>query len=100
MFRFIFAFVVLLFASNLYAQNGIKSRPITGTVIMMPVFTMPRNVGYAPLIMVLPEGTNFGVNAVVSGDRRYVRMGFSPMFSTITSVHTFNMSTGAYKRVK
>ena len=40
-------------------------------------------VGYQPVIQTLPEGTNMSVTAVVSADRRYVRITPSPLFSTI-----------------
>ena len=52
-------------------------------------------VGYSPVITVLPEGTNMGCAAVVSGDRRYVRVAPSPMFSAISQVHTFSIDSGA-----
>ncbi len=43
---------------------------------------LPRRnaVGYRPEITVLPEGTNFSAKAVISADRRYVRVTPSPMF--------------------
>jgi hypothetical protein len=65
-----------------------------GTTVMTPA------VGYRPVIVCLPQGTNYGVNAVVSGDRRYVRIGVNPMFSSIGPVHTFNMYTGENKRIR
>jgi hypothetical protein len=43
---------------------------------------------------VLPEGANFSTNAVISADRRYVRMSPSPTFSQVTEVSTFNFVTG------
>jgi hypothetical protein len=46
-------------------------------------------VGYQPIIIVLPEGTNFGATAVISGDRRYVRYSGTPLFSGIPRVTTF-----------
>ncbi len=52
-------------------------------------------VGYQPVIIVLPEGTNFGATGVVSADRRYVRITCVPVFSAISQVHTFNIDTGA-----
>jgi hypothetical protein len=46
-------------------------------------------VGYAPVITWLPEGTSLGASAVVSPDRRYVRMSLQPFFSRIKRVDTF-----------
>ncbi|MEX2027384.1 MAG: hypothetical protein WEH44_08785, partial [Pirellulaceae bacterium] len=51
-------------------------------------------VGYRPVIITLPEGTNFSTNAVISADRKYVRVSPAPTFSLITEVSTFNFVTG------
>lgn len=45
-----------------------------------------------PVIMVLNEGTALSVQAVVSNDRRFVRMTLVPFFSTITAVNTFTFA--------
>ena len=42
-----------------------------------------------PVITILPEGTQLNVRAVVSGDRRFVKMTLVPFFSRITEVDTF-----------
>jgi hypothetical protein len=48
-------------------------------------------VGFRPVITVLPQGAWFSVNAaVVSADRRYVRIGITPFFSVVGAVDTFN----------
>jgi hypothetical protein len=52
-------------------------------------------VGYMPVIEVLPEGALMFASAVVSADRRYVRISPSPQFSTIRSVTTFSIEGGA-----
>jgi hypothetical protein len=51
-------------------------------------------VGYRPVIQQFPTGANFSSNAVISADRRYVRVSPSPTFSQITAVNTFNFVTG------
>jgi hypothetical protein len=51
-------------------------------------------VGYMPVITTLPEGANMSAQAVVSADRRYVRITATPLFSTIPEVSTFNFATG------
>ena len=38
-------------------------------------------VGYQPIIMFLQPGTNFNATAVISADRRYVRITSVPSFS-------------------
>ena len=57
------------------------------------------NVGFAPVITVLPEGTSLWAGAVVSPDRRYVRINAIPFFSSIPEVHTFNFVTGKTTRL-
>jgi uncharacterized membrane protein YgcG len=54
---------------------------------------MPRGgVGVRPVITVLPEGTNFIGSAVISADRRYVRVTPMPLFSGIGEVSTFTFT--------
>jgi hypothetical protein len=58
-----------------------------------------RPVGYAPVIAVLPEGASLGASAVVSPDRRYVRISATPFFSGISALRTFNYRTGETRTV-
>ncbi|MCA9053876.1 MAG: hypothetical protein KDA75_08565 [Planctomycetaceae bacterium] len=51
-------------------------------------------VGYQPVIQIVPDGTTFTAQAVVSPDRRYVRIGVSPMFTNLTDVFTFSFVNG------
>ncbi len=44
---------------------------------------------HQPVITVLTEGTSLSVQAVVSQDRRFVRLTLVPFFSQITDVDTF-----------
>ena len=49
-------------------------------------------VGYRIQPTILPEGTSLSATAVVSGDRRYVRITPMPMFSSIGDVTVFDTS--------
>ena len=51
-------------------------------------------VGYQPVIITLPEGANLSATAVISADRRYVRVTPALLLG-IAEVNIFNMSTGA-----
>jgi hypothetical protein len=51
-------------------------------------------VGYQPVIQQYPSGAMLRSNAVVSADRRYVRVSPFPMFSGIGQVNTFNYVSG------
>jgi general secretion pathway protein D len=47
---------------------------------------------YQPVIVVLSEGTMMSVQAVVSSDRRFVRLTLVPFFSQIGDVETFTFN--------
>ena len=57
-------------------------------------------VGYQRVIGWLPSGTSLGVGAVVSPDRRYVRVSAAPFFSQVGPVRTFNFRTGKSRVVR
>ncbi len=54
---------------------------------------------HAPVIVVLSEGTSLSVQAVVSNDRRFVRLTLVPFFSQIGSVEEFTFN-GKTKTVR
>lgn len=60
----------------------------------IPFLNVQGAVGYQPVIITLPEGTNLMANAVISADRRYVRVTCVPLFSGVAEVNVFNTSTG------
>jgi len=53
----------------------------------------PGAPGYQPVISIISEGVTSTAMAVVSGDRRYVRLGMLPMFSSLTDVQSFSFIT-------
>ncbi len=53
----------------------------------------PGAVGYQPVISVISEGVAMSALAVVSGDRRYVRLTMAPLFQALTDVQTFSFIT-------
>jgi hypothetical protein len=60
-------------------------------------FRGPGAVGFRPVITTLPSGTQLmpGTTAIVSADRRYVRVTPVPFFSFIGEVNTFDFGGGA-----
>ena len=58
-------------------------------------FVRRRRVGYQPVIITLPEGANLAATAVISADRRYVRITCVPLFSGVAEVNVFNTATGS-----
>ena len=67
------------------AQNFVTS--VTPTVGL-------GSVGLQPQIQTLLDGIVMSVTAVISADRRYVRLGVSPQFTTISGVDTFTFQGG------
>lgn len=51
-------------------------------------------VGYSPVVIVLPQGMNFGTSVSISADRRYIRYSGTPMFSSIPQWSTYNIENG------
>jgi hypothetical protein len=51
-------------------------------------------VGFQPQITTLPSGATMSATAVISADRRYVRITALPFFSQIGNVSTFNVAQG------
>ena len=51
-------------------------------------------VGYRPVITTLPEGANMTATAVISADRRYVRITAVPLFSQVGDVVVFSLQSG------
>ena len=73
------------------SQIGNRANPLNRP---SPNAFNPNLVGYQPQITVLPIGMTMKANAVISADRRYVRITALPFFSTIKGVVQYNMQTG------
>lgn len=88
----------IMFAPKITVFNGIPGtitsqvqRPF---VISLQPVVSAFSVGFQPIISVVPEGVQMTVQAVVSADRRYVRLSLLPFFTTITDVFTFSFVSG------
>ena len=55
--------------------------------------------GFFPIVTLIPEGTFAFVTAVVSADRRYVRITPMPFFTGIGEVFTYNINSGEQVKV-
>jgi len=67
----------------------------SGNSNVLPPFFRGGAVGYRPNIVVIPSGTIMVATAVISGDRKYVRVSAAPQFNDIIAVDTFNFVNGA-----
>ena len=80
--------------SDVFLSQAASSRlRQPSTIGNLPVFSRSA-VGYQPQITVLPIGVTMQANAVVSADRRYVRITCVPFFSHIKGVVQYNIQTG------
>ncbi len=61
---------------------------------LFPFYYRRSAIGYRPITQWLPEGVYFEADAVVSPDRRYVRIRANPPFYDIRDVTTFNYMSG------
>ena len=88
---------VTLFNGQNATINDIRQRPfVTSVVPVVGDFAAAQQ----PVITVLSEGTSVNVQAVVSSDRRFVRLTLVPFFSTIGKVETFQFEGSRSTRSK
>lgn len=81
--------VVTMFNGQSASVNDGAQRPfVTSVVPVVGDFA----VAHQPVISLLPDGTSLNVQAVVSPDRRFVRLSLVPFFSQVTDVETFTFS--------
>ena len=77
---------VTLFNGQLASVNDTSQRPfVTSLIPVVGDFA----AAHQPVIVVLSEGTSLSVQAVVSSDRRFVRLTLVPFFSQIGDVEEF-----------
>lgn len=73
-------------------QNALASIPFG----MVPWGLVRPQLYYAPIVQWFPQGVHFNAAAVVSPDRRHVRMSLNPIFSSIGPIYHYNLRNGAY----
>jgi hypothetical protein len=73
--------------SSFSGATGVPT--VNGGVPFLP-FTLRGAVGFQIVPTILPEGTQLRAFAVISADRRYVRINVQPQFTSIPEVDTFN----------
>jgi general secretion pathway protein D len=80
---------ITLFNGQTASINDITQRPfVTSLIPVVGDFA----AAHQPVIVVLSEGTSLSVQAVVSNDRRFVRLTLVPVFSTIGEVKEFTFT--------
>jgi hypothetical protein len=86
-----FAPKVTLFNGSFGFVQSALQRPF---VVSLTPVASAFNIGYQPQIQTFLDGTSLFVQAVVSADRRYVRLSVTPLFQNITDVFTFSFLSG------
>ena len=66
----------------------------------LPAGSFVPGVGFAPVIGLIPEGVSLTTQAVVSADRRYVRLAVAPFFNTLLELQTFSFVGGGGGQVQ
>lgn len=88
----------IMFAPKLTLFNGgvgtVQAQAQRPFVVALIPVASAFNIGFQPIIQTIPDGTSLTVRAVVSADRRYVRLSVLPVFSSITDVFTFSFISG------
>jgi hypothetical protein len=81
---------------NYASQNSAATAELAESRAKMAALPIiPASVGYQPVIHSFPTGAGMTAMAVISADRRYVRITSFPIFSQIGQVTTFNVGSGA-----
>jgi general secretion pathway protein D len=87
-----FAPKITLFNGQIGSVNSSVARPfVTSVIPVVSAFA----VGFQPVIQNIQDGIFMTVQAVVSADRRYVRLSVAPFFNNVTDVFTFSFVSGA-----
>ena len=76
------------------AEPGVSVRDLPAAGQRLPNGALVANVGFQPVVAIIPDGVQMSAFALVSADRRYVRISASPLFTSITDVFTYSF-TGA-----
>lgn len=80
---------------RMMARTGGPGTPQAGRNVQGSRGFVTGAIGFQPIVTVIPEGVSLSALAVISGDRRYVRLSVNPVFSSLTDVFTFTFAGGA-----
>ncbi len=87
----LFAPKVTLFNGETASVSDSINRPfVTGLQPTVGAFS----VGFTPQITQIPDGITLNVTAVISADRRFVRLALAPLFTNFIEVSTFSFQGG------
>ena len=81
-------------AGQVAAQGGAGQGAAPGQGFRLPVGSFTAGIGFTPVIGFINEGVSLTANAVVSADRRFVRISVAPFFNTLREIQTFSFQGG------
>ena len=88
----------LLFAPKVTLFNGDTATIFDQTVRPFVLSLQPTvgafSVGFTPQIGFIPDGITLTVTAVISADRRFVRLALAPFFNNLIDLQTFSFLGG------
>lgn len=73
------------------AAAGQIDTPSTG--FRLPAGSFTAGVGFQPVVGLIGEGVSLTATAVVSPDRRFVRLSVAPFFNTLREIQTFSFQS-------
>jgi hypothetical protein len=76
------------------AQGGAVQGGAPGQGFRLPAGAFTAGVGFTPVVGLINEGVSLTANAVVSADRRFVRISVAPFFNTLRDIQTFSFQGG------
>jgi len=89
----------LLFAPKVTLFNGQQASVVSQVSRPFVISLIPTvgffSTGFQPVIQFFPDGVSLTVQAVISADRRFVRLTVIPLFTNITDVFTFSFVGGS-----
>ncbi len=75
-------------------QGGAGRGAAPGAGFRLPAGSFTAGVGFTPVIGFINEGVSLTANAVISADRRFVRISVAPFFNTLRDIQTFSFQGG------
>ena len=88
----------LLFAPKVTLFNGDTATIFDQTIRPFVLSLQPTvgafSVGFTPQIGFIPDGISLTVTAVISADRRFVRLALAPFFNNLIDLQTFSFLGG------
>ncbi len=76
------------------AQGGAVQGGAPGQGFRLPAGAFTAGVGFTPVVGLINEGVSLTASAVVSADRRFVRISVAPFFNTLRDIQTFSFQGG------